>query len=703
MYNLTKVMFSGFRKIKTYHLPKHTVDTRLLSFKYFLRDLCVLRGNISLFTDVSWKLLCPILLLITIVHAAILPAQENIKAENTNWLSEANINISEPGMIETTLPPGMHHIPVTELSRDSGLDLTLLGPDNRERPFELFWTERGDMQVIGIEASTLKLDNLKRLIWEGITPDNFIVKKIMVGISDKNYIGKVDIEGLTSSGWRMLATDVALYRAAGDDRAIVDIQEGEYERLRLSFSGYDIRFREIPAFVEKVEIKGEVSKRGYIEEVITPEIEKINNDDSTEIRITLPGTGIYIEKIFITTSSMFRGSWQLGWDTISMGEQHFMEIRTGECSFTGNENPSIMINLGMQSRREAMIIRLKSAEYFGEIRDVSITARLPRMVFFAEREGAYTLKTGAGKKAHVKEMRSGKETGQHQLIVSAPIINPAWQPEQIPDDTVLRGGPFNDEGYTWRSGIHIERPGFYRLVLDNKAGLEANRQGLRIVKDGMQVPCFFGRREERKIDIGEKFEYDRSNNRSIMPLTLPSDSGHIRGIRLTGKGIFKRELIIETEQPGRSGWQRWLKKEWINTRNETSHFDISINELPWSQSAMRLIIDHGDNQPVLPEKIEAVYDGQDLFFLAGKSGEYMVTGGNPKAKAASYDLAIIQDFLFNRVPEKIMMNETESIHDTKWSSRLSSLFSEKGWGLYGVLGLVTLVLLIIIVRLFPRK
>ncbi|MBN1903531.1 MAG: hypothetical protein JW927_00375 [Deltaproteobacteria bacterium] len=639
-----------------------------------------------------------------ISHAAILPAQENKPEENTNWLSEAEINISETGMIETTLLPGLHHIPVAASSRDTGLDLALIGPDNRQRPFELFWTERGDMQLISLEASSLKLDNQKRLIWEGVCPENFIVKKILVGISEKNPVGKVDIEGLTSSGWRMLETDVVLYRAAGDDKAIVDIQEGEYERLRLSFSGYDLRFKEIPAFVEKVEIEGEISKTGYKEEVIRPEIEKVYDDDSTEIQITLPGSGIYIEKIFITTGSIFRGSWQLGWDTISMGEQHFMEIRRGEFSLTDNENPSLVIDLGMQSKREAIIIKLKSGKYFGEIKDVTITARLPRMIFFADRKGVYTLKTGLGKIANVKEMRLAKETGQNQQVVFADLIkNPGWQPEQIPDDTVLKGGPFNDEGYNWRTGFQINKPGFFRLVLNEQAGLEANRQGLRIVKDGMQVPYFFGRKEDRRIDISEEFEYDRENNRSIMPLTVPGVSRHLKDIRLSGKGIFKREVAIETEKPGRVGWQQWLKKEWISTRNETSHFDISVNELPSSRGGMRLIIDHGDNQPILPEKIEAIYQCQDLFFLAKESGEYMVAGGNPKAKAASYDLSIIQDYLFNRVPGKIMMNETVSIQGTKWSLKLSSIFSEKGWGLYAVLGLVTLILLVIIVRLFPRK
>ncbi len=645
-----------------------------------------------------------LLLFLILSHAAIFSAQENEEEEKTNWFKEAQVNINETGMIETTLLPGLHHMLITSPITGSGLDLALIGSDNRQRPFELFWTEKGDMQKVRLEGSSLKLDNQKRLIWEGITPDNFIVKKIMVGISEKNHIGKVDIEGLAPSGWRMLATDVALYRAAGDDRAVIDIREGEYERLRLSFSGYDLRFKEIPAFIEEVEIEGETSKTGYKEEVIKPAIKSSYEKESAEIEMTLPGSGIFIDRVVIRTGSIFKGRWQFGWDTISMGEQLFREIRRGESYLTNIENPSLVIDLGMSSNREAMIIKLKSEEYFGEILDVSIYARLPRLTFYADQVGSYTLKTGLNKTARINETASGMEAGQLKQVVFADLRqNPAWQPEQIPDDTVLKGGPFNDEGYTWRTVIQIDKPGFFRLMLNERAGIEENRQGLRIVKDGMQVPYFFGRKEDRKIDIKQEFEYDRVNNLSTMPLTLPDALTHITGIRLTGKGIFKREVIIETEKPGRVEWQQLFKKEWISTRNDTSYFDITKNELPLSRDGMRLIIDHGDNQPVLPEEIEAIYECQDLFFMVRETGEYMVAGGNPKAKAASYDLSIVQDYLFNRVPKKIIMNEPESLHGTKWTSRLISIFSEKGWGLYGVLGFVTLVLLVIIFRLFPRK
>jgi len=646
-----------------------------------------------------------ILLFVSLYLAGPLKAQENTSREADNWLSESQINIVETGMIETVLPPGLHCLE-TQGPSTTGypLDLSLVGPDGKPRAFELFWTEKGNAQKITLDASSLKLDDQRRLLWEGAIPDNFNAKRIIVGISDKNYMGRVDIQGLASSGWRILAEDIALYKTTGEDQSIIDIPEGEYKRLRL-YLGRDLpKFREIPAFVEQVDIEGEPLKTGYAEDIIKPELEQTYDNGALEIRATLPGSGIWIDGITITTGSAFKGTWRLGWETIIMGEQVFQEIRSGERSFIINDNTSLVIGLGLQSKGERLIIRLDSQDYFGEVLDVSIKARLPRMIFFADQKGTYTARTGSGKKTYINERTADLGSGAYQVAEFSDItMNPMWQPDDLARDYMIKGGPFKGDGYTWKAPLHIDKPGFYRLVLNDRAGLEDNRRGLRLVKDDVQVPYFFGRKEKREISIKKDLEYDEDNNRSIMPLTLPYASSHWTGVQLTGKGIFKRKISIEAQQPGRAGRQTWMAKDWISTQKEVSHFTLGINELPRDRSEMHLIIDHGDNQPIELEDIQAVYQCQDLFFLASDAGEYQIVGGNPDAPAASYDLSIVQNYLLKTEPVKINMGEIESFHSERWGAMLSRVFNEQGWGLYAVLGLVTVILLIIIVRLFPRE
>ncbi|MBN1626059.1 MAG: hypothetical protein JW944_05995 [Deltaproteobacteria bacterium] len=645
-----------------------------------------------------------LLLFASICLAGPLNAQDNITGTGGNWLSESQINIVETGMIKTVLLPGLHCLG-TEASSATvyPLDLSLIGPDGKPRAFELFWTGKGNTQKVSLAASSIKLDDQRRLLWEGSIPDNFNAKRIIVGIPDKNYVGKVDIHGLASSGWRMLAEDIALYKTTGEDDAVIEIPEGEYKRLRLYFSGYDAKFQEIPAFVEQVEIEGEVLKTGYAEDIIRPEFEQAHDEKSVEIRATLPGSGIWIDNLTITTGAVFQGAWQLGCETIVVGEQVFQEIRSGERSLVNNDNTSLVIGLGIKSEGERLIVKLDSQDYFGEILDVSIKARLPHMIFFADQKGLYTARTGLGKKAYINERTAGLETGVYQAMEFSEIkTNPMWHPDDLAQDYMTKGGPFKGDGYTWEAPLHIDNPGFYRLVLNDRAGLEDNRQGLRLVKDDVQVPYFFGRKEKRKISIKQDLEYDKENNRSVMPLTLPYESGHWTAVQLTGKGIFKRKIIIETRQPGKAGQQTWLARDWISAQNEMSSFTLGINELPRDRTEMRLIIDHGDNQPIELEDIQAVYQSQDLFFLASDAGTYQVFGGNPDAQAASYDISIVRNYLLKTEPAKINMGEMEPLQRGKWGAGLRWVFSEQGWGLYAVLGLVTVILLIIIVRLFPR-
>ncbi len=535
-------------------------------------------------------------------------------------------------------------------------------------------------------------------------PENFIVRKIFLGIPDKNYIGKVDIHGLTLAGWRTLAEDIALFKTAGEAETAVNIPEGEYRSMRLYFSGYDRGFKKIPVFAGRVEIEGELSQNGYAEEIIRPAIDNTLDDRSAEIKITLPGSGIRVDMVQVTTGSVFQGKWRLGWETIKMGEQAFQEIKRGENSITADENRSLAIDLGIPSKNERMVLKLNSPDYFGEIQGVKVYARLPHLLFFADQKGTYTLKTGLGKSNRIMETVSGHPAVTSRMVNIIDLrTNPLWQPDNMLRGISLKGGPFTGDGYTWKSPLQIDKPGYYRLMLSDRAGLEDNRQGLRIVKNNEQIPYFFGSKEKRKISIRKDFAYEKKTNRSIMPLSLPGGSNRFTGIMLAGKGIFKREINIEYKEPGKTGWQKWTKREWISTGERESYLYIGIHELPRHRNSMRIVIDHGDNQPVLPESIDAVYQGQDMFFIASEAGKYEVVGGNPQAAPASYDISIIQNYLFSRVPQKIHMGETVLFKGKGWQDKINSLFSENGWGLYGVLGLVTLVLLIIIVRLFPRK
>ncbi len=105
-----------------------------------------------------------LLLILSFLHAGATSGQEGIQGENKEWYKEGRLDIAETGMIESVLLPGLHLTAGSLSAADYTLDLTLTGPDGKNRPFELFWAEKGDVQRITLEASSLKLDDQKRLI-----------------------------------------------------------------------------------------------------------------------------------------------------------------------------------------------------------------------------------------------------------------------------------------------------------------------------------------------------------------------------------------------------------------------------------------------------------------------------------------------------------------------------------------------------------
>jgi hypothetical protein len=623
----------------------------------------------------------------------------------SNWLAQSRLNIDEPGMVAARLLPGLHRVEIKTSSNIGNLtDLTLLGPDGHPRAFELFWRAQGETKRIRLEASSLQLLDDKRLLWEGVFPEKLILKRINLDISDKNYVGKVDILGLSPSGWKQLRMNTALYKTDVRGQVTFEINHDEYRSLRLYFTGYNKQFQETPAFVGGVEIEGEALDSGYTEDVIKPEIEQAGDGKTMEIRASLPGSGIRIDEITIVTEAQFQGTWRLGWETVSMGEQVFEEIRRGTSSVADNADTSLIIKIGKRSKGKTLVVKLDSQDYFGDVKDFTVKARVPYMVFFADQKGQYTARTGWGRMVPITETSTGFNAGTARTMdFSGPESNALWRPENMARDYNIKGGPFKAAGFKWKAAVSIDKPGFYRLALNDRAGLEENRQGLRLVKDNLQVPYFPGREEKRKIPVKPDIKYDKDHNRSVVSIALPYASACWTDLQLTGKGIFKRTVVVEWLQPGMAGWKALGSRDWISSENGKSTLSISLNGFPADQTVLRLNIDHGDNQPIELEDVQAAYQTRDLFFLAPEAGEYLIAGGNSSAKSASYDLSIVRDYLLNTEPVKIKMGEIEPFQYAQWDEKLNRVFSEQGWGLYAVLGFVTLILLIIIVRLFPHQ
>lgn len=153
---------------------------------------------------------------------------------------------------------------------------------------------------------------------------------------------------------------------------------------------------------------------------------------------------------------------------------------------------------------------------------------------------------------------------------------------------------------------------------------------------------------------------------------------------------------------GHAGWQIWKAMRWQNAAQSSSILHVALNGLPHDVTKLRITMEHGDNRPIELRNLKVSYLAPALLFLASAPGEYALYGGNEKVGTAKYDLTLVQAHLANVLPKSVEMGKVGSVSGAGFKSAVLGAFEDKSWGLYAVLGAVTLILMIVIARLFPK-
>jgi hypothetical protein len=620
------------------------------------------------------------------------------------WHFQAELKVPQQGLIEAVLPPGLLY--TMDATRQKHLlDLSLIGPDGNPRSFELYWREDIGVRSVVLESSRVYLDKRRGLIWEATAPERFKIEDIKIDFAGPQDMGKVSVQGKDSRGWHLLSENAALYHAEDRLKADIHIDAAEYERLRLRFTGYDKEFRETPFVVKSVTVSGRNIAKDYAEKEISLHFDEDNQNDKRAISALLPGSGLWIKKLVLSTEAQFQGRWELGSMVILGGKPQFTGFLSGNITTVGRAGAGLEIPVDRVWPGRSLVLNLDpEGKYLGSVTEMRITANQPRIVFLADKAGVYLAQSGNGNKVPTRET-PGDQKRQIDKVLSFSEVteNRLWKPESLVEKFMIEGGPFIEKGYRWTARINIPEPGYYRLRMNEDVSLSPNPAGIRLVRDGMQVPYFRGQSELQEINLQAESKYDGLRNTSFWTIKLPEHLNKGTAMTIESDGIFDRSVILEIPKPGRTGWQQWKGLHWQNPSNTSAVLHIGLEGLPKDISEMRITIEHGDNRPIEIRRIKAVYYAPTILFLINKPGEYTLFGGNPDVSEAKYDLALVQVHLMDTVPKPAMMEELKPIHPTGLKPGIREFFYEKTWGLYAVLGLVTIALMILIIRLFPKE
>lgn len=622
---------------------------------------------------------------------------------NGLWRTRGAIQVAAPGIVEAVVPPQL-----IDTSRDNAvdtrLDLTLNGPDGNARAFELYWRDPVETVRRNLSPDRVTLNDTRGFVWEAALAETITARQLVVQLAGREYVGKIDVHGFSGEKWQPLVRNAAIFSAQGTLRGRIDLPGGIYERLRLTLTSMDRKADPSLSPIDSVTVVGEKPGKDFAEQTIALPFQQVAEDTRTVVEAVLPSNGLTLRSLSLTTEAQFQGAWQLGRETISGGRKNFTVVRQGVKTQVDHAPLTLTIDFNQPWAGNSLVVKLDTDQrYIGAVTSLQARVRLPRLVFAPERAGTYTLSTGSGGKAPIgNHPGSALQHPDLETAVSAVETNPEWQPASLVERFQIKGAGFDPAGYTWRAAIAVPAPGYYQAAMNLNMVLQSRENPVRIVKDDLQVPYIQGRIENRTVTLTAEATFDAEKNQSQWIIELPGPSGRWQSLTLRADGIFRRTVRLQRPTPGNMNWQSWRTQSWENKNPRQTALYVSLNGFPKEMDRLRIVMDHGDNQPVTISEITGQYAAPTFYFLAHQPGTYTVYGGNPDAKQPRYDLSLVQDELLRVLPEKVDMGDPEMLRRSGWKSRFTAAFKDTGWGLYIVLGLVTLVLLVVIVRLFPK-
>ncbi len=618
------------------------------------------------------------------------------RAEGPTWRVEAPVTVASPGLVEVVVPPGL------QAPAKRGLDLRVVGPEGETRSFELAWGDDVRETSVPIQERSVRLLDGNRFYWEGDVKGSFLTRRLRVALSDMDFMGKVRVEGFQGDRWVVLATDEALYREEKGVRAEIQVREGVYRSFRLTFQAFNRDNRRRLVAVSLAEAVGKVPGRDYAKMVVSLGPKATTEGEETVLTGRLPGAPLWVEEMALETQGQFTGDWVLGWEEVVSGVRQRTPLRQERVEGIGKGGNILKVRLEGKVPGRDVVWRLHSRHFLGETRAWTAVVRCPRLVFLADSAGVYRVQAGAGESVEVLESPSDATRSSARALALGPIrSNAQWRPEDLMRKYGLEGGPFDGKGYAWQAPVSVAAPGYQRLVLGEDAGLGGDLVGIRLVKDSKQVPYFWETGEDRRVDVPFQEAYDAAKNQSQWDLALPRGSERWEELVLTSKGVFRRGVVLQKKNAGTGAWEDLTWAEWVNSTPQESEKRFSLSGVHGRD--LRLKMGHGDNQPIHLSGVRATYTAPALGFLTNQPGVLSLFGGNPRAAAPRYDLFLVQNELGDQAPLTASCGPLTPFEGRGLKARLYEKFEGSSLGLYLVLGLVTLALLFIVARMFPKS
>ena len=636
----------------------------------------------------------------------------------TEWQHRQKIWIAEPGLKNVPLPAGTF-----DAAQPDFPDLRLLNPEGEEVPYLLDrdWSSGGPEPAQTLRPASFRSTsngNTTQLLIETGIPDP--LESIVLETAAPFFLKAAHVEvSPDGSQWESLGPASPVFRQFGAEQvqlslsgrpaAFVRVTLDDFRSQNVEFSG--ARITRAPAKASPpvlVPIGAQITRREEFsgETVLTVAL------DGRHVQLaglTLEARDPLFMRRVVVSIREVRGA-NSSERVIGSGTVYRVVLDGAPA------RSQLDISLDFSPPTRELLVHIQNGDSPPLTLDGVQAVQYPvNLLFNATTAGDYTLLSGNPQAAHPQydlaafagEMRAAEAV----VVVPGDVEDmPDYHPREsqpLPEVPVT-GAPLDTQGWPLNEPIQIKTAGVQELELTPEvlAGSLPDGADLRVLRGGNQIPYMIERPAlARSLALTPTLEPEAKRpSVSVWKLKLPAPGVPVQRIVLTTTSpLFQRRFRIyekRTTPDGRTVEVPLAADAWSRTPEpgvpETKAFALSQRprgDTLWIET------ENGDNPAITLGNSQATYPVVRLIFKVAETDGFALAFGNDAAKAPRYDLGLVATKLLtsNRNVASLSGGGQETANPRGRPDAING-----GYGFWGALALVVVVLLVVVAKLLPK-
>lgn len=632
----------------------------------------------------------------TLGAVLILAAAQGSGGPFREWRTTQELPVARPGLVAVTLPGD------TLDAAKSGLeDLRILDPAGREVPWA---PEQSPRPRPGPRPAA----SFETILTEGATELRIVtgldepLARVELEMSSWDFVKAARIEeSADGRDWSLVRDGEPLFSAPGGARKTsIELPPARRPRLRVTLD--DRRSRPVP--VTAVRVVPVSPPPPSAEPVEVDLVDRRDAPGLTRLRLRFPGKHLRLSEVRIDTPEpVFQRRVEL-----SVEGDGRSQVLSGDTIYRTptEERRSLDARVLLPSREAVLTIHHGDSPPLAVDR-VRVRARPVRIYFMATTAGVHQLLAGnPGAAAARYDVGVLGEPGTGDPATPGALrVNPDWRPPEPLPGVIPAGARIEAEAWSFHKDLRLGPGRVHEVELDPEilGASDPSGSDWRLVRGGLQIPYLRDDPPRLRPLRPAVTRTEEQGRTSRWTLVLARPRLPIRRFSCAvAAPLFRREARLFEDVRDEFGVGRRTllgQATWSRTPDRPAdRLELELDRAPRTDRLL-LEVENGDNPPLDLGDVEATYAAPRLVFKAEPGPGVSLVYGNRAASLPSYDLTLVAAELMSADRSAAALGAETP--ESPASRPEDSMSGAGGVFFWAVLVLLTLVLLVVIVRLFP--